>query len=323
MSFDPSLLGVALIVRSKDGPRFVFHYPPHLTPNHRTPRPPYGTELAACPSTANSSAETSEDELEDSEYVLNSSVSSLNLAACGNSPHGAPPDRHGPGSRRRHVRDHAHEGMDQHYELPEGESVVPWEHLDVFSTKDLASILTPSRGFHKRCFELTLDPLTFVTYPMHVREDGRWKKKKREKRRKRRDEEEIATQTPEGEKASAEEAVITESPGQVGGEGVEAEAGKKEIPKGTSFTSDDANAEGGMTMFNLVFIMNPRKSEAPARVMDMFEHVAKDINKALRYAQNYSNYVWKESDMILNMKEKAKEKSMFNTNVLLLMLTWT
>jgi hypothetical protein len=76
-------------------------------------------------------------------------------------------------------------------------------------------------------------------------------------------------------------------------------------PEGSEHSADD----GGMTMFNLVFIMNPHRMDAAAEVADLFEHVAKDINKALRYAQSYSNYVWKESDMILLMKDKAKEKS--------------
>jgi hypothetical protein len=178
--------------------------------------------------------------------------------------------------------------------------VVPWEYLDAFRTKDLASILTPARAFHKKCFELTLDPLTFVTYPMHIREDGRWKKKKREKRRRRKEEEE-----KRANEAMSEDTVISESPAETSG--LEDDAKKVSMPKGTSFASDDTN-DGGMTMFNLVFIMNPRTTEAPMRVMDMFEHVAKDINKALRYAQNYSNYVWKESERILNLKEKAREE---------------
>lgn len=67
-----------------------------------------------------------------------------------------------------------------------------------------------------------------------------------------------------------------------------------------------------MTLFNLVFIMNPSRLDAHVQVSSMFEHVAKDINKALRYAQNYSNYVWKESEKIMNKKDKAREDSTYN-----------
>ncbi|KAL5349399.1 Nitrogen permease regulator 3 [Pseudogymnoascus australis] len=282
MSVDSSLLGVALIVRSKDGPRFIFHYPPRLKPNERTIRPPYGTELdPTAPEDADDLEPDEDDELDDRDYSLYNSLEGLGL-----------------GKKSRHVN--PWEG-DDHFELPDGQHMVPWEYLDAFHTKDLASILTPARAFHKRCFELTLDPLTFVTYPMHIREDGRWKKKKREKRSRRRKEEEGIQENG----SITEDMVISESPAEASG--LEDEARKVRLPKGTSFTSDDTN-DGGMTMFNLVFIMNPKTTEAPMRVSDMFEHVAKDINKALRYAQNYSNYVWKESERILNLKEKAREE---------------
>lgn len=282
MSVDSSLLGVALIVRSKDGPRFIFHYPPRLRPNERAIRPPYGTELdPTAPEDADDIEADEDDDLDDRDYSLYNSLEGLGL-----------------GKKSRHVN--PWEG-DEHFELPDGQHVVPWEYLDAFHTKDLASILTPARAFHKRCFELTLDPLTFVTYPMHIREDGRWKKKKREKRSRRRKEEEERQENG----SIADDTVISESPAETSG--LEDEARKVRMPKGTSFTSDDTN-DGGMTMFNLVFIMNPKTTEAPVRVSDMFEHVAKDINKALRYAQNYSNYVWKESERILNLKEKAREE---------------
>ncbi len=41
----------------------------------------------------------------------------------------------------------------------------------------------------------------------------------------------------------------------------------------------------------------------------MHEHVIKKLNKAMKHAQATANYVWKESEMILLMKEKAREES--------------
>src|SRR5436190_653933 len=152
-----SLLGVALIIRSKDGPRFVFHYPPRLVSKESQERPRYGTELA--PTTPDSSDEelsSDEDDLEDDIYCTHSGK-----------------------SNPRHMT--SVWDSDEHYDSADGVQIVPWEHLDAFSTKDLASILSPAKAFHKKCFELTLDPLRFVTYPMHVRDDGQWKKKKKRK----------------------------------------------------------------------------------------------------------------------------------------------
>ena len=44
-AMESGLIAIALVIRSRDGPRFVFHYPPH--PNTKTSRRRglYGTEL--------------------------------------------------------------------------------------------------------------------------------------------------------------------------------------------------------------------------------------------------------------------------------------
>lgn len=294
MSTDSTLLGVALIIRSRDGPRFVFHYPPRFN-DQKAVRPPYGTELD--PTGPEDNADMSNDEDDDVEnamgYELGNGMEGLSL-----------------GKKERHVNSRAPWEGDECFESLDGGLVVPWEYLDAFRTSDLASILTPARPFHKKCFELTLDPLTFVTYPMHIREDGRWKKRKRDRRsKKRREESESAiaddVDTEKGGPTPATATVEMEEYDNITSPGVEEIHKRIAMPRGLSFHSEDN--EGGMTMFNLVFIMNPKKTEAPAKVSDMFEHVAKDVNKALRYAQNYSNYVWKESDLILNLKEKAKD----------------
>lgn len=297
MSADSTLLGVALIIRSRDGPRFVFHYPPRFR-DQRTPRQPYGTELD--PTGPEDNADLSADDDDDvdttTNYSLYNSLEGLGLGKKG-------------ALKANHM---APWQGDKVFEGPDGGLVVPWEYLDAFRIRDLASILTPARPFHKRCFELTLDPLTFVTYPMHVREDGRWKKRRRDRRSKRKKEEveeavideELKDEGRERSKSVVEQMKMEDSH-EIESPGVEEIHKRIAMPRGQSFHSEDN--EGGMTMFNLVFIMNPKKTEAPAKVADMFEHVAKDINKALRYAQNYSNYVWKESDMILNLKEKAKD----------------
>lgn len=301
MSTDSTLLGVALVIRSRDGPRFVFHYPPRFN-DQKTARPPYGTELD--PTGPEDTADLSADDDDDVENATNFSLYN-GLEGAGLGKKGMRNSRELPGGASSGA---LWEG-DECFESPDGGLVVPWEYLDAFKTSDLSSILTPARPFHKKCFELTLDPLTFVTYPMHIREDGRWKKKKRDKRsKKRREESESAIAddvdmenrpTPASETVDVEEYDMT-SPG------VEEIHKRIAMPRGLSFHSEDN--EGGMTMFNLVFILNPKKTEAPAKVADMFEHIAKDINKALRYAQNYSNYVWRESDLILNLKEKARDK---------------
>ena len=63
-----------------------------------------------------------------------------------------------------------------------------------------------------------------------------------------------------------------------------------------------------MTIFNAVFVLNVPDDEYEQRITEMYEHVIKNFNKALKTAQASCDYVWKESEMILAMKEKAREE---------------
>jgi hypothetical protein len=282
-----SLLGVALVIRSKEGPRFVFHYPSRLANKECRDRPRYGTELdPTTPDTSDDEAYSDGDDLEDDMFRMQHSFGA---------------------GKKRHVS--PWDG-DEHFDV-DGVQIVPWEHLDAFRIQDLASILTPARSYHKKCFELTLDPLHFVTYPMHIRDDGQWKKKKKFQKKKSRKQVGIGAEAKamngnaEAE-SSEKQADVPESDEPEGG------PSNPKPTNGDERGSENGNDDGGMTMFNMVFILNPgRGDEARREVEDVFGHLAKDINKALRYAQSYSNYVWRESDMILTMKDKAKEKSMY------------
>jgi hypothetical protein len=278
------LIAVVLVIKSRYGPKFVFHYPPRPTtqPPQREAR--YGTELDQSEIEEMSQEEEEggdDSDLEDGVYQLHQSIGKLDLV-----------DTASTKSKTRQID--PLEG-DDHYDLPSGEQIVPWEHLGEFSTKDLESILTPSRAFHKKKFELSLDPLYFVSYPIHVREDGLWKKKKPKKPKK-------SKPTSEADGGSGD------------GQSVDSER-KDDSGNGKAKTdgenSEDGDDHGGMTMFNAVFVLNVPKDEEDERILDIYEHVIKKFNKALKHAQAQSNYVWKESEMILSMKEKAREDRRF------------
>lgn len=290
------LVGIALVVRSKDGPRFVFHYPPRLTSHEKHENPLYGTELdPTSPDESDDDDPSDDDDLDDDPSNLHRSLGRMGLGK----------------NKTRHVS--PWDG-DEHFEDEDGVQIVPWEHVDAFNTKDLASILTPAKPFHKKRFELTLDPLHFVTYPMYIRQDGNWKKVKKQKKKKRRKGTEMNAESgvvsgendpTNGMKDAEDESDYDETEEQEPGNTV----ANGRQGNGSVTGSENGNDDGGMTMFNLVFILNPSRLEAASRVQDIFEHVAKDINKALRYAQHYTNYVWRESEMILTMKDKAREDS--------------
>jgi len=268
---DSGLVAVALVIRSRDGPRFVFHYPPQPDFHHPKCSFRYGTELDQSElETVDQEEETSdESDLEADFHGLHAKFGRVSLSSKQNST----------ASLKSNVVVDKFDG-DDHYDGPNGEQVVPWEQFGEFSTVDLESILTPKRAFHKQKFELSLDPLIFVAYPIHIREDGFWKKPRKSKRgRKTREEEEA--------------------------EGGEQSASDKKLNDATSEDGDG----GGMTMFLAVFVLRVAKLEEDQRINDIYEHIAKTFNKALKHAQAQSNYVWRESEMILSMKEKAREES--------------
>ena len=266
------LIGVALVIKSRDGPRFVFHFPQHPSFEASQRELRFGTDIDPIEVDESFTGDYGGDDsdFEDGRYHA----------------HQASPD-HERGREEKRNRDRVSHGPrdlfdgDNHFDAPSGEQIVPWEHLGEYSTKDLESILTPLRAFHKKRFELSLDHLNFLACPMHIREDGLWKKKrpKKDKRAKKKENEPVIADQ-DGNKTQAA------------------------APR-----SDEEDDSGGLTMFNVVFMLNAPKDEEDERLSELFEHVVELFNKALKHAQANSNYVWKESEMILSMKEKAREES--------------
>jgi nitrogen permease regulator 3-like protein len=62
-----------------------------------------------------------------------------------------------------------------------------------------------------------------------------------------------------------------------------------------------------MTMFNVVFVLNPPALEYQLRVKDMYDNVTRKYAKTLKYEEARFQYVWKESKRIINIKQRAKE----------------
>ena len=282
LTTDSGVIAVALIIRSRDGPRFVFHYPPRPTTQASQREVRYGAELdqSEMDEKSDEDEEGGDDsDLEDGDYQIVPALGKLDLNEK---------------TTKRKARYVGPLEGDDHYDSPSGEHIVPWEYLGEFSTRDLESILTPSRAFHKKKFELSLDPLYFVAYPIHVREDGLWKKKKLQKAKK-------------SQKGPIEDETTSGDGNSI--EGEKNDAGKAKAGDSNSEGGDDHG--GGMTMFNVVFILNVPRDEEDKRIIEVYEHVIKKFNKALKYAQAQSNYVWKESEMIFSIKEKAREDRKF------------
>ena len=265
-----NFLGVALVInRSQDGPAFVFHHPPHI-------RPPSGDIDA--PDSA---------ELND---VL---LERLTQPAHRELPRGA----------ASLPRDW---DRDDHYTTDSGSQIVPWEHCVGFPARDLAGILTPARSYHKKLFQLSLDPLHCLSYPIHVPASGRWKKQKKSNRTKASKPSDEHLLSPQDAETPPSTTAGNKENGSSTSNGKDRDGGSNKKEEG------DDEKRSSMTMFNLVFFLKPRKDEVEDLVDALYVNIVKKANKAFKYSQQHSDFVWKESKRILAAKDKAREESEYN-----------
>lgn len=253
-----NFLALALVInRSRDGPAFVFHYPARV---HNKTTPNDGTDL---------------------EDILLERLSQ-------------PASHHDSGIRGDELR--SIWDRDDHVLTDSGAQIVPWEHVVGFPARDLAGILTPARCYHKRLFQLSLDPLYCISYPIHVPENGKWKKQKKANKGKDKDKASTVVMDASQESANNE----AESSAGKAPDGKDKD-GKKE---------EDEEKRSSMTMFNLVFILNPKTFESKELIDSLYHNIVRKANKAYKYSQQQSDFIWKESKRILALKDKAREERM-------------
>jgi hypothetical protein len=202
-----------------------------------------------------------------------------------------------------------------------------WDTVLGFKTDALEKILSPSKEFNKRRFELGVESVVFVGAPMFVRDDGLWRKLRR-RRRKPLDRGKVAdgdlatdlTTTDDPEDTGVPETPV-KPPRQepfVYPEGFEPGYGHGSVSSGPSGAPSEAGSDvpsnsttqdnsPDMTMFNVVFVLDPPTLEYQQRVKDMYDNVSRKYAKALKYEEARFQYVWKESKRIIDMKQRAKE----------------
>lgn len=352
---DPCLVAIVLIARSRAGPRFVFHYPPKpLTDNplrtpaksRRTSRSRSRQSSKGNDSTSSDDSHSSSDEDEnDSQsqsHIQTSHVAGSNVSTRRSSNFGIDDlsissttggENHRPGSitsSKSHLRKRgAHSdaeydsgaGSDRQEDRSRGAESpnrVPFESILGLPVDVWEKLLSPSRSWHKRRFELGINDLAFVGWPVFVREDGSWMKKKRKKKRKQRAEweggefghnETAGDSQDDGAEMIAASTETLSPHSTVPPKPQRASVGSNRSLKLPS-DSLDPDDKDMMTMFNVVFVLDPPLLEYSMRVREIYDNIIKKFTKALKWEQARTNYVWKESQHILHIKEKAKEKSM-------------
>lgn len=346
---DPCLVAIILIVRSRTGPRLVFHYPPNPLSENRLKtttkggrrisrtRSRQGAKNTDSSSSDESGLSSDEDEEErepqpqtqgggsthGGSSVLGRRASNFGLddhLPVSASPDTAVPQR--PGSlgsgRGSSLRKRGGACSDPEEEgASEDGSRPPWESLLGLPGSVWEKLLSPSRSWHKRRFEVGINDLALVGWPVFVREDGSWRKQRRKKKKKSRPEwdggelghnenaEEEGVTSPDlgASIASLAETVISPTDTKRAST-ASAKLGK---PPDDSMDPEDKDH---MTMFNVVFVMDPPLLEYSMRVKEIYENIIKKFAKALKWEQARNDYVWKESQHILQVRRKARETSM-------------
>ncbi|OQD77442.1 hypothetical protein PENDEC_c002G02126 [Penicillium decumbens] len=336
---DPCLVAIILIVRSRTGPRLVFHYPPNPLSENRLKTTTKGgrrvsrtrSRQGAKNTDSSSSSEiglSSDEEEEEREIHASGPAISRRTSNFGTEDHvsvSASPNTepHRPGSlgsgRVSSLRKQRGAGSDFEDDEQEGSFRAPWESLLGVPGSVWEKLLSPSKSWNKRRFEVGINDLALIGWPVFVREDGNWRKQRRKKKKKHRAEWEGGelghNETEDGQ---GDEGVVL-SPEMMASVASLADSAVSptETTKRVSYLgakygkhpngSDDAEDKDHMTMFNVVFVMDPPLLEYSMRVKEIYENIIKKFAKALKWEQARTDYVWRESQHILQVRRKARE----------------
>lgn len=157
-----------------------------------------------------------------------------------------------------------------------------WEPLLGLGEEGLVSLLAPGRVWHKRKFEMDINDLVFVGRPVYARSSGTWMKRWQAKK-----------------KLDVEH--DTEQPSDSATESEQDQQSKAQSER-------QSTRKSPLTMFNVVFVLNPPPLEHNLRVKEMYDNVVRKFSKILKWEQTYNEYVWKQSDLIQNIKSTMLAK---------------
>ena len=307
---NPSLVAIIFIIQTDSGPRHVFHYPPRPGKDKPQIRLDY-------------------DSSSDEEFSSSSDLG-----------YGSPEDEK---SSDDETAKYQNEGSRLELDIDESGSVSPeksdgtaWNRSRSGQTDflglplGLKHLLCPPRTAHKNKFEISIDGLTFLGWPVFSRKNGKWQRKKKRKKKKKRANVDISTQSnPQGNSNAYE-------PGRLSMQNEDGEDGEPNQTSGDDSPIEDIGTiawdhttvipdaifpraeeynrnrdtvsdqgKEKLNMFHIVFILDPPPLEHQVRVSDMYNHVVKKFCRALRFEQAQSDYVLREAGKIRELEAKG------------------
>ncbi|KAI5808728.1 nitrogen permease regulator of amino acid transport activity 3-domain-containing protein [Peziza echinospora] len=318
------LAAILLVVRSSAGTNFVFHYPPNPRidctsgGSHLGGSGAEGSDLSDDGRSTNTSTSTnsSDDELEDplSENDANAKKHDFPDFEGATSESDRRSRSHAGGKQSSRRRRDDHEDDDEEDEDAKTSEAAgpPWETVFGFKTSFLASLLAPRAAICRTKFELAIDDLVFLGYPVQIHPDGTWKKqrKRRRGRVQKSNSSELTASIQnlaaeqEREQQQGEEHEDHATGNEADDEEDDAEDEEDRHEDGSEEEEDKEDA-GKMSMFHMVFVLNPPQLEYYKRVQEMYTFVVKKFARALKLEQARMNYVGREAELMLRLREKG------------------
>lgn len=385
---NPSLLAIILIVTTRRGPRFVFQYPATPESQHPHSSQYFGSLGSEDSEDSDSSSEDEGTATSDADGDTGSRAGSIGSSRAGGAMTASLSGRTGRltagsavSTRRtaRTLREDApgdEEDLDDDIEaldLDAGDAVGPgtkkegadaetgnddaakrgsmeWERVFGYPTESLEKLLSPPDMLRKKKFEVMIEDLVFLGYPVFAKEDGSWKKDKKRKETEDEKQKEGTDGGNDGNAAKSKgtvhagegnriphepdtpsfDATFMEDSPQISPTTTRdsirppssgyfdqhltphsfgSQGGLSELASDGHSTASGTQNGDAMSMFHVVFVMNPPPLEYHIRVQEMYDFVTKKFSKALKYEQIRSGWVEKEAKIILTMKNQAKESS--------------
>ncbi|KIX95403.1 uncharacterized protein Z520_08920 [Fonsecaea multimorphosa CBS 102226] len=273
-SLNPSLLAILLVVqgRTGSGAEIVFHYPPDPL---SAERPSYAAE-STDDDDGESSSSDSEESSSEEDFDLFTRRFGNAVTATQNQE-----------NQSQHSDDEDSNYLSKRGTQDNSQWKPSWEPLLGLGEDGLVSLLAPGRSWHKRRFELGINDLTFLGRPVYAREDGFWRKVKVRRSRTVEDEglspEVTLSDSAQDDEVNDDEAAPTDHSSKKDGHAKE-------------------RVKSQLTMFHVVFVMDPPPLEHTARVKEMYDHVVKKFSKVLKWAQSHHDYVWEQSELLQSIR---------------------
>jgi len=294
---NPCLLGILLVTKFDSEARVSFHYPPRLGEDDATFSKYFARSFEG--GTTSSSSDENSSSSGDEDRILApthkpEADDKAQYAELDETGSASPEKRDGMTTPQRHAR---------------------WDDLLGYNSGVLAKFLCPAASTHKKKFEVALDDKVLLGWPVFAKEDGQWRRRRRRRRQTKTSDEilnqgshdidgEAPLQGHEDPRETSDAEAEVDCRMQSADVGDPAQDMMPDEPSRQIKEHSASKTKDALSMFHIVFIMNPPPLEYHLRIKEMYDNIVKKLSRAMKWEQGRSNYVSKEATAIAASTKK-------------------